>query len=282
MANVIKSINTNSTDYLVGNNIIKIDLRFADAQDWNVGNSITADLISAVDFANPDSPVAITDYSTLYTELKGGRPVFVHVTGPTSGSDTGYTLVCETTPIISGPNAPCLMTINNAMFSKYGSFSAIYRSFNCFITLNANGTYLIDMKSLGESVDVVASASLKPIIIKTAAISGDPAVNDVITLTVSECYDTAKGTTVGTNRIFTKGAYGRRLIVYVMGAGLTLIPCELLPVYSTDYTTPALFSAFTGIKFRGGGSNNYYGLYINLATNGTLTATVEDRTVYNS
>lgn len=282
MANVTKKLNINSTDYLVGNNIIEIDIRFDDNQDWSVGNTITCSLLSAVDFADPDNPVSITDYSVLYNELKGGRPVFVSVTGPTSGTDTGYTLVCETTPRVPGPGAPCLMTINNAMLSKYGSFSAVYRSFNCFITINSNGTYLIEMRSLGESVDVVASASLKPIIIKTDVISGDPAVNDVVTLTISGSYDIAKGgASVDTNRLFGKGTYGRRLIVYIQGAGLTLVPCELFPVYNTDYTTPALFSGFTAIKFRGGTRTNYYGLYVKLASDGTLTATVEDRQVYS-
>ncbi len=278
MANVTKNLRFGTTDYLVGNGLIQISVRFTDNQDWSVGNNITADIISVVDFSDTDHPAVITDYSVLYKKLKGGLPVFVNVTGPT----TQYYLVnCSVTPFVPGPGAPCQIQMNNVLIYTTGSFTHIYRKFNCAIMLNSNGTYRIDMISMGESTDVIGTDALKPIIIKTNVISGNPAINDIITLTISESYDTAKGTIVLTNRLFEKGTYGRRLVVYILGAGATLIPCELLPVYNTDYTTPVLFSGFTGIKFRGSDRTNYYGFYVKLASDGTLTATVEDRQVYS-
>ncbi len=278
MANVTKNLRFGTTDYLVGNGLIQISVRFDDNQDWSIGNNITADIISVVDFSDTDHPAVITDYSVLYKKLKGGLPVFVNVTGPT----TQYYLVnCSVTPFVPGPGAPCQIQMNNVLIYTTGNFTHIYRKFNCAIMLNSNGTYHIDMISMGESTDIIASNALKPIIIKTAVISGDPAINTIVPLTISEAYDTAKGTIVLANRLFDKGTYGRRLVVYILGAGSTLIPCELLPVYSTDYTTPALFSGFTGIKFRGSDRTNYYGFYVKLANDGTLTATVEDRQVYS-
>ena len=279
MSNVTKILNFGSTDYLVGNGLIQISVRFTDNQDWSVGNNITADIISVVDFSDTDHPAIITDYTVLYNKLKGGVPVFVNVTGPTTQH---YLVNCSVTPFVPGPGAPCNIQMNNVLIYTTSANTTIYRLFDCTIFLNSNGTYIVSMISRGESTDIIGTDALKPIIIKTAAISGDPAVNDVITLTASEIYDTAKGTTVLTNRLFEKGTYGRRLVVYIQGAGLTLVTCELLPVYNTDYTTPALFSGFTGIKFRGANSNNYYGIYVKLESDGTLKAIIEDKQVYNS
>ena len=274
MSNVTKKLKFGSTDYMVGNNIIELNVSVTAGQDWSVNNTISASLTSAVDFSNPDQPAAITDYAALFTELKGGRPVYIAVR---ADGDTTY---CSATPYIPGPGAPCLISINDGLLFK--SSTSTYRAFGCNITLTSTGTATVTMRSLGESVDVPASVSLKPIIIKTAAISGDPAVNDVITLTASEIYDTAKGSTVAAANLFAKGTAGRRLVVYIQGAGLTLVTCELLPVYNTDYTTPVLFSGFTGIKFRGANSNNYYGIYVKLESDGTLKAIIEDKQVYNS
>lgn len=273
MSNVIKKLTFGSTDYMVGNNIIELNVNVTAGQDWGVGNTISASLTSAVDFSNPDQPVAITDYSALFTELKGGRPVYIAVR---ADGDTAY---CSATPYIPGPGAPCVIGINDGLLFHSGT--SRYRAFGCGISLTSTGTATVTMRSLGESIDVPASASLKPIIIKTATISGDPSINTIYTLTASEIYDTAKGSTVAAVNLFAKGTAGRRLVVYILGAGGTLIPCELLPVYSTDYTTPALFSGFTGIKFRGSDRTNYYGFYVKLASDGTLTATVEDRQVYS-
>lgn len=278
MADITKILNFGSNDYLVGNGLIQISVRFTDNQNWAVGNNITADIISVVDFSDNDHPAAITDYSVLYNKLKGGIPAWVQVTGPTTQH---YIVNCSVTPFVPGPGAPCQIQMNNVLINTSGANTTIYRLFDCTIILNSNGTYSVNMISRGESTDIIGTDALKPIIIKTAAISGDPAINTIYTLTISEAYDTAKGTTVLTNRLFDKGTYGRRLVVYIQGAGGTLIPCELLPVYSTDYTTPALFSGFTGIKFRGSDRTNYYGFYVKLASDGTLTATVEDRQVYS-
>lgn len=278
MADVTKILNFGSNDYLVGNGLIQISVRFDDNQDWAIGNNITADIISVTDFSDSDHPALITDYSVLYNKLKGGLPVFVNVTGPLSQH---YQANCSVTPFVPGPGAPCYIQLNNVLISTTLSFSRNYRTFSLGIILNSNGTYILNMVSDGESADVISSDAVKPIIIKTAVISGDPAINSINTLTISEAYDTAKNTTVLSNRLFEKGTYGRRLVVYILGAGGTLIPCELLPVYSTDYTTPVLFSGFTGIKFRGSDRTNYYGFYIKLASDGTLTATVEDRQVYS-
>lgn len=279
MADITKILNFGSNDYLVGNGLIHIEIRFADTQDWAVGNNITADIVSVVDFSDNDHPVAITDYSVLYKKLKGGVPVWVTVADLPAGGN--YQVHCSVTPFVPGPGAPCYIQANNVIFGKITGNTRIYRTFGFSIILYSNGTYTVAIQSLGESVDVPASVSLKPIVIKTVTISGDPAINTIYTLTISECYDTAKGSTVAAANLFAKGTAGRRLVVYIQGAGGTLIPCELLPVYSTDYTTPALFSGFTGIKFRGSDRTNYYGFYVKLADDGTLTATVEDRQVYS-
>lgn len=280
MANVVKKLTFGFTDYLVGGNIIGLQVRFTAGQDWTPGATITADIISATDFSDPDHPASITDYSVLYNELKGGRPAFVQVTGPTSGTESGYLDICSVNPFVPGPNAPCYIPISGELV-KHSAPTNTYRPFSCMILINPNGTYMVTMTTSGQSVDISSSIAVKPIIIKTATISGDPAVNDVVTLTASEIYDTAQNTAVSLVNLFAKVTAGRRLVVYIQGAGLTLIPCELLPVYDTDYTTPVLFSGFTGIKFRGGSRTNYYGLYVKLASDGTLTATVEDRQVYS-
>ena len=273
MSNVTKKLKFGSTDYMVGNNLIELNVTATAGQNWSVGNSITATLTSANDFSNPDQPVNISDYAALFTELKGGRPVVI---GVRADGDTTY---FSATPYIPGPGAPCFININDGLLFHTGT--STYRAFFGSITLTSTGTATVNIRSLGTSVDVPASAALKPIIIKTATISGDPAINTIYTLTASEIYDTATGSTVAAVNLFVKGTYGRRLVVYILGAGGTLIPCELLPVYSTDYTTPALFSGFTGIKFRGSDRTNYYGFYVKLASDGTLTATVEDRQVYS-
>lgn len=278
MADITKILKFGSTGYLVGNGLIMISVRFDANQNWSTGNTINADIISVADFSDNDHPAAITDYSILYNKLKGGIPVIVNVTGPISEH---YLANCSVTPFVPGPGAPCQIQMNNVLIDTQSGLTHIYRKFTCVIMLNSNGTYRIDMISMGESTDIIGTDALKPIIIKTAAISGDPAMNTIVPLTISESYDTAKNTTLASNRLFEKGTAGRRLVVYILGAGGTLIPCELLPVYSTDYTTPALFSGFTGIKFRGSDRTNYYGLYVKLASDGTLTATVEDRQVYS-
>lgn len=274
MSNVTKKLTFGSTEYMVGNNLIELNVSCTAGQDWSVGSNITATLSSANDFSNPDQPVNISDYAVLFNELKGGRPVYIAVR---ADGDITY---CSATPYIPGPGAPCFININDGLL--YHSGTSTYRAFGCSITLTSTGTATVTLRSLGESVDVPASASLKPIIIKTAAISGDPAVNSVNTLTISEAYDTAKGSTVATANLFAKGTAGRRLVVYVMGAGLTLAPCEIYPIYNNDYTTPAMFTGFVGIKFRGADRNNYYDLFVKLASDGTLTATVENRVVYTS
>ena len=215
-------------------------------------------------------------YSDFIIEVQKNRPVLLNWDFALSGGDTHLTIPLNSQTL---NNKPTLKYEYKGLISNIPSdtlvTAATYKSWNCTISFDCTGANPVFKY---KNIEYITN---KPIIIKTAVISGDPAINTIYTLTISESVDISTRVSIASNQLFTKGTEGRRLVVYIQGAGGTLIPCELLPVYSTDYTTPALFSGFTGIKFRGSDRTNYYGFYVKLASDGTLTATVEDRQVYS-
>ena len=52
MSNVTKKLTFGSTDYMIGNNLIELNVSCTAGQDWSVGSNITATLTSANDFSN--------------------------------------------------------------------------------------------------------------------------------------------------------------------------------------------------------------------------------------
>ena len=270
MQNVVQKLTLGSDNYMVGNSPLFFYFKTPANPDWSIAQQIlTLDSIK-----DTYDNTTRTDYAQVVTELNGGRPVVINLANATGASEQ-FTITF--TSAAFKDNSAALIPIGTIGINISGSTTpGVTHYITGMIIVNSGGVtaYMLN----NPPPDIL----LKPIIIKTATISGDPAVNDVVTLTASEIYDTARNTAVSPVNLFANGTVGRRLVVYIQGAGLTLIPCELLPVYDTDYTTPVLFSGFTGIKFRGGSRTNYYGLYVKLASDGTLTATVEDRTVYNS
>lgn len=213
-------------------------------------------------------------YSDFKTEVQRNRPVLLNWTFALSSGDTTLTLPLNYQTL----STPTLKfeykgIINNVATDAWATSTSPWKSYNCIISLNCTGsTPVFNYKKIEQATN-------KPIIIKPNAITGDPAVGDILTLNISSSVDMVNYEGVATNQLFTKGTAGRRLVVYIQGAGSVLTPCEIFPIRTGS--TIDLFSGFVGMKFRGGTNNNYYGFYVKLASDGTLTATVEDRQVYS-